>query len=221
MAFNRLSNEHKTKIWLSFAVVFILGLGLFAATTSEQPIGQKHKPIYEYGGDFVLQNHEGDIALKDYRGKIVVAYFGFLNCTEACPLSMATIVRAVDKLTPEQREKLQVFFISVDPKRDDVNALKEFADHYAKRFAEDSNSNIIMAITGTKDNIKKVSDQYGVFFDLVDLEGSGLRYTIDHSSRFYMIGGDGNLVTSMSHSTTPTELAAKIKELQAETINQN
>lgn len=220
MAFvDKISKSHKMKLGLTAAIISILGLTMFAAATSEQPIGEKHKAVYDYGGDFVLKNHTGNIALKDFRGKVVVAYFGFLNCTEACPLSMATIVKAVDKLTPEEREKLQVFFISVDPKRDDIESLKEFADHYAKRFKNDSNPNLIQAITGTQEEIDAVSKQYGVFFDLIDMEGSGLQYTIDHSSRFYMIGGDGDLVTAMNHSTTPTELAAKIKELQNETLN--
>lgn len=216
--FNRLSTQSKTKLFLASSVISMLGIGLFAAATIDQPLDQKNKAVYDYGGDFVLHNHKGDIALTDFRNKVVVAYFGFLNCTEACPVSMGTIVSAIGKLSHEERDKLQVFFISVDPARDDIEALKEFSDYYAKRFENEKNPNLIMAITGTQDEIDKVSEDYGVFFDLVDLEGSGLGYTVDHSSRFYMIGGDGKLVTTMNHSTTPTELAAKIKRLQQETL---
>ncbi len=218
MAKNELSNNKKVKYSLISVFVFLFAVMLLAVVTWEQPIGQKHKPIYEYGGDFVLRNHTGEVALKDFRNKVVVVYFGFLSCTEACPISMGTIIKATDKLTPEERAKMQVLFVSVDPARDDEKDLKAFADYYAKRFKDDVNPNMILAVTGTQEEIDKLSEQYGVFFDIVDLEGSGVPYTIDHSSRFYMIGGDGKLIDSMGHSTTPTELAMRIRQLEETTI---
>ncbi|PIE47542.1 MAG: electron transporter [Gammaproteobacteria bacterium] len=216
--FDRLSTRRKVSLFVIIMFILMCGLGIFAALTSDQPLGEKFKDISKYGGDFTLHNHTGDISLSDYQGKVVILYFGFLNCTEACPVSMGTIVGAIGKLSHEEREKLQVFFISVDPARDDLESLKQFSDYYAKRFKNEANPNMIMAITGTQDEIDKVSDDYGVFFDLVDLEGSGLGYTVDHSSRFYMIGGDGKLVTTMSHSTTPTELAERIRRLEKEIV---
>ncbi len=189
------SNEKlNTKVWLIFVAVFLISMGLLFVLTIDKPIGDEYKPVYEYGGDFVLKNHTGDVALADQRGKVVVLYFGFLSCTEACPVSLGTIVGAIRKLTPEEREKLQVFFISVDPARDDLKSLQQFASFYEKLFAKEKNPNMIMAITGSQEEVDKVTDMYGVYFDLVDLEGSGLGYTVDHSSRFYMIDGDGQLV---------------------------
>lgn len=214
--FDRLSTRRKVSLFATIMFILMCGIGIFAAATSDQPLGEKFKDVSEYGGEFTLRNHMGEISLSDYKGKVVIAYFGFLNCTEACPVSMGTIVSAIGRLNHEEREKLQVFFISVDPARDDLESLKQFSDYYAKRFKNEANPNIIMAITGTEDEIDKVSDDYGVFFDLVDLEGSGLGYTVDHSSRFYMIDGNGKLITTMNHSTTPTELAARIKRMQQE-----
>ncbi len=208
------NNNKKAKLFLLCVILFILAVAVLAVTTIDQPLGEKHKAVYEYGGDFTLRNHKGDVALKDFRGKVVIVYFGFLSCTEACPVSMGTIIKATDKLTPEERAKMQVLFVSVDPKRDDLNDLKEFAKYYEKRFQDDVNPNMIMAITGTQKEIDDLSKQYGVFFKIVDLEGSAVPYTVDHSSRFYMIDGDGKLVTTMGHSTTPTELASQIKEMQ-------
>lgn len=211
---SKLSSQQKNKLGLAFGIMSVLGLGLFYAATIEKPIDEKYKPVYEYGGDFTLQSYEGAVSLQDFRNKVVVMYFGFLNCTEACPISMATIVGAIHKLTPAQRDKLQVFFVSVDPERDDIQSITDFSKHYAQHFAKENNPNIIMGLTGTKEEMKAVSKLYGVFFDLVDLEGSAMGYTVDHSSRFYMVGGDGKLQATMNHSTTPIELAAKIKEMQ-------
>ncbi len=211
---NLSDGNKKLKYFFIFGIIFAVSVLLLALTTSDQPLGEKHKSVCEYGGDFTLRNHKGDVSLKDFRGKVVVVYFGFLSCTEACPISMGTIIKATDKLTPEERANLQVLFVSVDPERDDVKDLKEFADYYAKRFKDDANPNLIQAITGTQKEIDDLSKQYGVFFKIVDLEGSAVPYTVDHSSRFYMINADGKLVTTMGHSTTPTELATQIKEIQ-------
>lgn len=217
--FSRLSASQKNKLGLVATIISMMGLGIFYATTVEKPLDEGYKPVYEYGGDFTLQSLNGSVSLPDFRDKVVVIYFGFLSCTEACPVSMSTIVGAIKKLSPAEREKLQVFFISVDPERDDLQSLQDFSTHYVSNSAsaKGTNPNIIMGLTGTKDQVDAVSKQYGVFFELVDLEGSGLGYTVDHSSRFYMVGKDGKLVTTMNHSTTPIELAAKIRELQAVT----
>ncbi len=211
---NTSDSNKKLKLFFLFGIIFVTCVLLLAVTTSDQPLGEKHKTVCEYGGDFTLRNHNGDVSLKDFRGKVVVIYFGFLSCTEACPISMGTIIKATDKLTPEERAKMQVLFVSVDPKRDDVKDLKEFADYYAKRFKDDANPNMVLAVTGTQKEIDDLSKQYGVFFKIVDLEGSAVPYTVDHSSRFYMIDTDGKLITTMGHSTTPTELATQIRQMQ-------
>ncbi len=202
----------KWVLWfLGGALAFILILLVIYLTTLEKPVGENQKPLYEYGGEFSLQSADGQINLSDYQGKIVVMYFGFLNCTEACPLSMATVSKALQKLTPEEREQVQVMFVSVDPERDDLESLEKFSKYYDEKN--------IVGITGTKEQIEALSDQYGVFFELVDLEGSNLGYTVDHSSRFYMINQKGELVTTMSHSTSPIELAAKISDLIANPVS--
>lgn len=218
---SRLSTEKRMKLGFATALLSLMGLGIVYLTTVEKPIGEKYKPAYEYGGEFTLNSHKGKVSLSDFTGKTVVIYFGFLSCTEACPLSMSTIVGAIKKLTDEEREKLQVLFVSVDPKRDDLKSLHDFSKHYVQKNDKNKNPDIIMGLTGTKAEVDKVSEQYGVFFELVDLEGSGLGYTVDHSSRFYMIDPDGKLLTTMSHSTTPIELAARIREIQQGTyVNQ-
>lgn len=205
MADKKLSRSQINAIILGVGVAMIVTIILIFILTLEKPLGENYKPVYEYGGDFALQSYQGEISLADYQGKVVVMYFGFLNCTEACPLSMATIAKTLKRLTPEQREQVQVIFVSVDPKRDDLTSLEAFTKYYDDQH--------IIGITGSEAQIKALSEQYGVFFELVDLEGSGLGYTVDHSSRFYLINRQGDLVTTMSHSTTATELAAKIQQL--------
>jgi len=193
------------KISIFAAIFFSIFIVVFYATTSTRPIGEKYKSLSELGGPFTLETKEGPFSLSDIEGKVGVVYFGFLSCTEACPASIGVVQAAYKQLTDDERNGVQFLFISVDPDRDSLDDLYDFGDYY---------DNDLLALTGTQEQIDKVSSDYGVFFELTDLEGSALGYTVDHSSRFYMIDKNGELFTTMSHSTTPSELAARIKQLQ-------
>lgn len=186
-------------IFLSIFIVIVY------VTNSTLPIGEKYKPLSDLGGPFTLETKKGPFSLSDIEGKVGIVYFGFLSCTEACPASIGVVKAAYKQLSEQEREGVQFLFISVDPDRDSLEDLYEFGDYYDNDF---------VALTGTQEQIDKVTSDYGVFFELTDLEGSALEYTVDHSSRFYMIDQAGKLFTTMSHSTTASELAARIKQLQ-------
>lgn len=199
-------NESKIVKTSVFAALFLsISIIVFYVATTTRPIGEKYKPLSELGGPFTLETKQGPFSLSDIEGKVGVVYFGFLSCTEACPASIGVVQAAYKQLTDEERDNVQFLFISVDPERDSLEDLYDFGDYY---------DNDLLALTGTKEEIDKVTSDYGVFFELTDLEGSALGYTVDHSSRFYMIDKQGKLFTTMSHSTTPSELAARIKQLQ-------
>lgn len=199
-------NETRVLKVSAFVAVFLsIFIIVFYVTTSTRPIGEKYKPLSELGGPFTLETKEGPFSLSDIEGKVGVVYFGFLSCTEACPASIGVVQAAYKQLTDDERNGVQFLFISVDPERDSLEDLYDFGDYY---------DNDLLALTGTQEEIDKVTSDYGVFFELTDLEGSALGYTVDHSSRFYMIDKNGKLFTTMSHSTTPSELAARIKQLQ-------
>lgn len=182
-------------------ISLVVGIYLF---DRDLPLGEQYKTVDQYGGPFTLHSGDGAVSLSDFKGKVVVAYFGFLNCTEACPASMAVLNKAFKKLSEDELNQIQALFISVDPERDSIEDLKAFTEYYGGK---------VMALTDTPTVIDKLTNQYGVFFELVDLEGSAMNYTVDHSSRFYMIDRNGKLITTMSHSTTPTELAHRMRRL--------
>ncbi|MCV2403287.1 SCO family protein [Marinomonas sp. C2222] len=194
----------KIAVALSLLLSVLIIVLYFSTTT--HPIGEKYRPLSDLGGPFTLQTKQGPFSLSDIEGKVGVVYFGFLSCTEACPASIGVVQAAYKQLTEEERNGVQFLFISVDPERDSLEDLYDFGDYY---------DNDLIALTGTREQIDQVTSDYGVFFDLVDLEGSALEYTVDHSSRFYMIDKSGKLFTTMSHSTTPSELAARIQQLQS------
>jgi protein SCO1/2 len=79
------------------------------------------------GGDFRLTSANGPVSLADFRGKVVLIYFGYTWCPDICPTNLAIIAYGLKQLSPEERGDVQVLFVSVDPERDDPARLAEFA----------------------------------------------------------------------------------------------
>lgn len=200
-------NEKATKLakWI-IAICFIalvVIVGLYVASR-DRPLGDRARAVYEYGGDFTLETSHGAISLDDFSGKVLVIYFGFMNCTEACPESMATLQTAFNRLSDEELSQVAGLFVSVDPERDSIDDLEAFTQYFHPA---------IIGATSDQKTIDAITEKYGVVFSFSDLDGSSLNYTVDHASRFYMVDPQGQLRTTMSHSTTPNELAAKIRAM--------
>ncbi len=120
-----------------FTRIFVLGfLGLGLAIVllyvfnSTMPLGEKHRSIDELGGPFTLQTKNGPFHLSDIEGKVGVLYFGFLNCTEACPASIGVVQAAYNQLSDKERNRVQFIFISVDTERDSLEDLIELGGDY-------------------------------------------------------------------------------------------
>ncbi|EAS64294.1 SCO family protein [Photobacterium angustum] len=204
--------KNPVKIVLLLGALALAGIFALYINNSTTPIGEKQKALKDLGGEFQLNSLDGTVNLNQFKGQTVVLYFGFLNCAEVCPSSMGVMATAFSMLPPEEYANVQGIFISVDPGRDDLDSLDKFAKHFDNR---------IKGLTGTKEEIDALTEQYGVYFDLVDMESSELSYTVDHASRFYIINPEGKLVDAMSHTTTPIELAAGIDRAHSNALANN
>ena len=85
------------------------------------------------GGQFTLQSVNGDVSLSDFRGKVVMLYFGFVNCSQVCPVSMKVMQDTLDSMQPAETDSVQVLLVSVDVENDNVEAV----DQYVKKFRHD------------------------------------------------------------------------------------
>ena len=197
-------NVKLAKIIIGVCLAALVVMVSLYVANRDRPLGDRARAVYEYGGDFNLETSHGEVSLDDFAGKVLVIYFGFMNCTEACPESMATLQTAFNRLSEKELAQSAGLFVSVDPERDTVEDLEEFTQYFHPA---------ILGATSDKKTIDAITDKYGVVFSFSDLDGSNLNYTVDHASRFYMVDPKGRLRTTMSHSTTPNELAAKIREL--------
>jgi len=196
-------------VWLTlfFALALIVFLVVFlfkSDVRSNENIGGADGIL---GGDFVLQSVNGSVELEDFRGKVVLMYFGFLSCPEVCPASMGIFQKTLQKMTAEEREQIQPLLISIDPARDTVEELAEFSAYFDSQ---------IIGLTGTEQALRAVADDYGAFYQVAPVKASEKAeqgYLFDHTSRYYVVDQQGELVDAMRHSTTANELAARVRLL--------
>lgn len=156
------------------------------------------------GGDFTLTSIDGDVSLSDFEGKVVMIYFGFVNCSQVCPISMKVMQQTLELMTEQETEQVQVLLVSVDVDNDNIQVI----DKYVKKF----HANFI-GLTGTLDQINQVVDEYGSYYSPTDLKNIDEGKAYRHSSRYYFVNQQGELVDAMRHGTTSNELKARLRQL--------
>ncbi len=178
----------------------VLGLALF--WMPEMPERPLPKAAMAAGGDFTLESASGPVSLKDYRGKLVLVYFGYTFCPDICPTSLASTAEGLKQLKPEEAARVAMVFISVDPERDTPPRLKEYAEFFHPS---------LVGVTGTPENLAEIAKRYGVFYARQKVETAGGGYVVDHSADTYVVGPDGQLVGKIAHATPPDQVVAKIR----------
>lgn len=168
-------------------------------TAHHEPLNLAQPPK---GGDFTLRSAEGSVSLTDFRGKVVLVYFGYTWCPDICPLNLSYLTLALDSLGPEERERVQVLFVSVDPERDTPERLRE----YTAYFAPD-----ILGLTGTPQQLASTAALYGAAYRRGEEGSSAMGYSVDHSAFTYLLDTTGNLKQTLDHATPPERIAAAIR----------
>ena len=154
------------------------------------------------GGDFTLHGAQGPVSLADYRGKVVLLYFGYTYCPDVCPTSLALIAQALSGLAATEQQQVQAFFISVDPRRDSAERLQEYAPFFHPT---------LIGLSGTPQEIARVAAQYGASYQAQPPNAQG-QYSVDHSSATYLIDTQGKLALTLPHASTPAQLLAAIRQ---------
>ena len=156
----------------------------------------------QIGGPFSLIDQTGKrVTEQDFRGKLMLIYFGFVFCPDACPTALANMTDAIELLGPAGADVTPVF-ISVDPERDTVEVLKDYAEAFHPR---------LKALTGTMEEIQKVAKEYRMYFKKAAETAPG-EYLVDHSSIVFLMSREGRYLTHFTHMTLPEPMAAEIKK---------
>jgi protein SCO1/2 len=137
----------------------------------------------DYARDFPLPDADGkQRSIKDFAGKVVVLFFGYTQCPDVCPTTMAEIAQAKKLLGPDG-DKVQAVFITVDPERDTPQVLKAYMGNFDPAF---------IALRGSPDQTAIVAKDFKVYFKKVEGKAPG-SYTMDHSAASYVYDTQGRL----------------------------
>lgn len=153
------------------------------------------------GGDFTLQSPGGPVSLADFRGRVVIIYFGYTFCPDVCPTALALLGQALSELNASELKQVQSLFISIDPERDSLDVLKIYPPHFHPA---------ILGLNGSPAQIAQVARQYGVRYMKQKPNAEGL-YAVDHTSFTYVITPDGKLAASLPHATSAQQIVAMIR----------
>jgi protein SCO1 len=158
-----------------------------------------------FGRQFTLNDHNAQTrSLGDFKGKVVVIFFGYTSCPDICPTALSRLAEVMKVLGPEA-EKVQVLFVSVDPERDTQKRLKDFVPWFHPSF---------LGLYGDAAQTRAVSEEFRVFSSRREV-GSQLGYVLDHSSGAYVYDPAGRLRLYVRDTASVEDIVADIRQLLA------
>jgi len=160
----------------------------------------------DYAKGFTLTDHNGQTrSLTDFKGQVVVIFFGFTQCPDVCPTSMGELAEARRLLGP-QGDKLQGLFISIDPERDTPEIMKAYMASFDPSF---------LALYAAPDQLPELAKSFKVYYKKVDGK-TPTSYTMDHSAGSYVYDTQGRVRLYHRYGSGAPALAGDVKKLLAE-----
>lgn len=194
-------NERLLAVIAAVLAAIVLGVAVYwqPEVTRPAPVASPLPP----GGDFTLDSADGPVALADYRGKLVLLYFGYTYCPDICPTSLAITAEALGRLSDAERARVATLFVSVDPARDTPARLKDYVQFFHPS---------MIGLTGTPESLAEIARRYSVFYAMQPAETAGGGYVVDHSAETFIVGSKGNLLARIAHGTPPDQVVALVRQ---------
>ena len=171
----------------------------------------EQKPVFssiditgaDYGKAVALADHNGQVRhLPDFPGKVVVVFFGYTQCPDVCPTTLAELAE-VKKLLGKDGDRLQGLFVTVDPERDTPELLKAYMANFDASF---------LALRPTPEELAAVAKEFKIYYKKVP-GASATSYTMDHSAGSYVYDSKGQLRLFTRYGSGASVLAADIAKL--------
>lgn len=198
MTFTHLTRRHTLLIAAS-------GLVLAACGESKQAFSGIDITGADYATDFALTDHNGQArTLADFKGKVVVIFFGFTQCPDVCPTSLGELAQA-KQLLGTDGERLQGLFISVDPERDTPEIMKQYLANFDPSF---------LALYAAPDALPELAKHFKIYYKKVP-GSTPTNYTMDHSAGSYVYDPQGHVRLYHRYGTGAQALADDVRKLLA------
>ena len=141
----------------------------------------------ELGGDFTLHSPEGPVSLAQYRGQVVLIFFGFTSCPDICPIALSVMSRVFGELDAAELARVRALFVSLDPGRDTPEVLKKYTGYFHPN---------IVGVTDRIETVTRVAADYGIQFEKKERASSPIGYVISHPPDILVVNQQGQLLTS-------------------------
>ena len=154
------------------------------------------------GGAFALKDQTGKVRTDaDFRGQLMLVYFGFTYCPDICPTDLQQIGLAMDQLGPDAAS-IQPLFVTLDPERDTVEHLAQYVTLFHPR---------LIGLTGSIKDVSQAADAYRVYYKRVTTGTKPDDYTVDHSAFIYLIDRDGKYLGFFPPGTDAAKMVDMIR----------
>ena len=188
-------------IWVLVGAALLTFVALQWVTSGQ---GEKGEEAAEpaFRAAFELTDHQGIVRTeKDYQGRWMLVFFGFANCPDICPTTLAEVA-AVMKSLGDQFPDVQPIFISTDPERDTPEALAEFMPLFGAS---------IVGLTGTPDQIASTAETFPIFYEKIEEASAPDGYTMSHTSHLLLFDPQAGFADSWPYGTSAEKILADLK----------
>ena len=188
--------------------VLVLTLATLTTLVLAQPHAAPQQPFQALpeiapAPEFVLTSQDGSqVALADFRGKVVAVTFIFTMCTLTCPVLTPMMSFVQDRLGPDFGERIAFVSITVDPERDTPEVLKSYVESF---------DTPIVALTGTAEEVKEAAKAYRVYY--AKHPRSDGEYDMDHSAVVYVMDPSGRFTATFTPDSTAQAIAERLQKL--------
>lgn len=180
----------------------ILGTAIFA--WARWPAGNQAatETVSAFEPSFALVDSEGKLRTNaEFRGKFLLVFFGFTNCPDVCPTTLAEVAQVMDNLGPET-DKVLPIFISVDPERDRRLGMSAYTEAFHPA---------ILGLAGTEAETRAAAESFKIFYGRENDAKSPDGYTMSHSSGLFLVGPDGAWLRQFAYGTPAADILSDLK----------
>lgn len=187
------------KIFLKLGITFLVAAILISVL---KPFVDDYQEEQKY--NFIVNTIDGEVSKDDFKGKALAIYFGYTYCPDVCPTSLSSLSQALKSFDEEKIKEFTGLFISVDPDRDKLANLKEYAKYFHPNF---------IGATSNKENIDDITKRYETYYEKIDLDDSAMGYSVSHTSYIYLFDKNGKFSAKVDHFSDPSKIKESLEAI--------
>ena len=189
-------------LFIFASIYFFINKDYYQNTTVQKIENQDALP----GGHFVLRKQDGTVFDSKISNKLMLIYFGFTYCPDVCPTTLIKMADVIDRLGVDS-DSVNSIFISIDPERDKEEVIKDYVSAFHDK---------IIGLTGSEEQISGVAEDWGVYYQKEDIEGSE-DYTVNHLDIIFLANANGEYVDFFPPKIQSALIVEKVRNI----INNN